>query len=79
MARLLSIPTSVRLKGKAPLSLTMILPEQGGLWLLRDCQRMMANRAGAKTTDQAGSHAIYVSQPNAVAAIIEGAARGAAK
>ena len=39
-------------------------------------QRMMANRAGAKTTDQSGSHAVYVSQPRAVAAIIEEAARG---
>lgn len=39
-------------------------------------QRMMANRAGAKTADQAGSHAVYVSQPQAVAAIIEDAARG---
>jgi pimeloyl-ACP methyl ester carboxylesterase len=39
-------------------------------------QRMMANRAGAKTTDQAGSHAVYVSQPEAVAAVIEDAARG---
>jgi pimeloyl-ACP methyl ester carboxylesterase len=39
-------------------------------------QRMMANRAGAKTTDQAGSHAVYVSQPDAVAAVIEEAARG---
>src|ERR1700744_3696159 len=39
-------------------------------------QRMMANRAGAKTKDQAGSHAVYVSQPDAVAAVIEDAARG---
>lgn len=39
-------------------------------------QRMMANRAGAKTSDQAGSHAVYVSQPEAVAAVIEDAARG---
>lgn len=39
-------------------------------------QRMMANRAGAKTADQAGSHAVYVSQPQAVAAIIEDAVRG---
>ena len=39
-------------------------------------QRMMANRAGAKTTDQAGSHAVYVSQPDAVAALIDSAARG---
>jgi len=42
-------------------------------------QRMMANRAGAKTADQSGSHAVYVSQPQAVAAIIEEAARGAGK
>ena len=42
-------------------------------------QRMMANRAGAKTADQAGSHAVYVSQPQAVAAIIEDAARGVTK
>ncbi|MEA3049726.1 MAG: hypothetical protein QOG84_1562 [Sphingomonadales bacterium] len=39
-------------------------------------QRMMANRAGAKTTDQAGSHAVYVSQPDAVANFIASAARG---
>lgn len=42
-------------------------------------QRMMANRAGAKTTDQAGSHAVYVSQPEAVAAVIEDAAQGVVK
>jgi pimeloyl-ACP methyl ester carboxylesterase len=42
-------------------------------------QRMMANRAGAKTSDQAGSHAVYVSQPEAVAAVIEDAARGVAR
>lgn len=40
-------------------------------------QRMMANRAGAKTVDQSGSHAVYVSQPQAVAEIIADAARGA--
>jgi pimeloyl-ACP methyl ester carboxylesterase len=39
-------------------------------------QRMMANRAGAKTTDQAGSHSVYVSQPEAVANVIDSAARG---
>jgi pimeloyl-ACP methyl ester carboxylesterase len=39
-------------------------------------QRMMANRAGARTIDQAGSHAVYVSQPDAVAAVIDSAARG---
>ena len=40
-------------------------------------QRMMAGRAGAKTTDQAGSHAVYVSQPEAVAKVIKEAAKGA--
>jgi len=42
-------------------------------------QRMMANRAGAKTVDQAGSHSVYVSQPQAVAALIDAAARGASQ
>jgi len=41
-------------------------------------QRFMAERAGSTVVEAAGSHAIYVSQPNAVAAIIEKAA-GAAK
>ena len=35
----------------------------------------MAERAHAHTTELAGSHAIYVSKPKAVAAIIEDAAR----
>ena len=39
-------------------------------------QRMMAHRAGATIVEAAGSHAIYVSQPNAVAAIIKQAAQG---
>ncbi len=39
-------------------------------------QRGMAARAGAKVEEAAGSHAIYVSQPARVAAIIEEAARG---
>jgi hypothetical protein len=38
-------------------------------------QRMMAKRAGAKTMDHAGSHAVYVSQPEAVAAVIKEAAK----
>jgi pimeloyl-ACP methyl ester carboxylesterase len=42
-------------------------------------QRMMANRAGAKTVDQAGSHSVYVSQPQTVAALIDAAARGASR
>jgi pimeloyl-ACP methyl ester carboxylesterase len=41
-------------------------------------QRFMSERAGATVDEVAGSHAIYVSQPNAVAAIIKKAA-GAAK
>jgi pimeloyl-ACP methyl ester carboxylesterase len=40
-------------------------------------QRFMAKRAGSTVSEAAGSHAIYVSQPNAVAAIIEKAAGGA--
>jgi pimeloyl-ACP methyl ester carboxylesterase len=39
-------------------------------------QRSMSDRAGSTVTEVAGSHAIYVSQPAAVAAFIEQAARG---
>ncbi len=39
-------------------------------------QRLMSKRAGSKVVDVAGSHAIYVSQPNAVAALIKEAAKG---
>lgn len=42
-----------------------------------DAQRQMAKRAGATTVEVEGSHAIYVSQPQAVAALIAQAARGA--
>jgi pimeloyl-ACP methyl ester carboxylesterase len=38
-------------------------------------QRMMAERAGATTTEAPGSHAVYVSQPAAVASLITQAAR----
>jgi pimeloyl-ACP methyl ester carboxylesterase len=38
-------------------------------------QRFMSKRAGATVTEVPGSHAIYVSQPAAVAALIEQAAR----
>src|SRR6267142_6075404 len=41
-------------------------------------QRLMSQRAGATVDEVAGSHAIYVSRPDAVAAIIKKAA-GAAK
>ncbi len=38
-------------------------------------QRMMAERAGATTAEVPGSHAIYVSRPDAVANLITEAAR----
>ena len=38
-------------------------------------QQFMAKRAGATVSEIAGSHAVYVSQPKAVAALIEKAAR----
>ena len=38
-------------------------------------QQFMAKLAGATVTEIAGSHAVYVSQPNAVAALIEKAAK----
>ena len=34
-------------------------------------QRLMSKRAGSTVVEVPGSHAIYVSQPNAVAALIE--------
>ena len=39
-------------------------------------QRFMAQRAGSKVVEERGSHAIYVSQPWAVATLIEAAAKG---
>jgi pimeloyl-ACP methyl ester carboxylesterase len=39
-------------------------------------QRLMSQRAGAKVIEAKGSHSIYVSQPQAVASIIESAAEG---
>ncbi len=39
-------------------------------------QRFMSKRAGATVVEVAGSHAIYVSQPDAVAALIAKAAKG---
>jgi pimeloyl-ACP methyl ester carboxylesterase len=41
-------------------------------------QRQMAKRAGSTVTEANGSHAIYVSQPGAVAAVIAEAAKGLA-
>ena len=40
-------------------------------------QRLMAKRAGATVVEVGGSHAIYVSQPKAVAEIIVKAAKTA--
>ena len=42
-----------------------------------DAQRLMSKRASATVVEVKGSHAVYVSQPQAVAHIIEEAARGA--
>ena len=39
-------------------------------------QRFMSKRAGSTVTEVPGSHAVYLSQPAAVAALIERAARG---
>jgi pimeloyl-ACP methyl ester carboxylesterase len=41
-------------------------------------QRFMSERAGSTVVEAAGSHAIYVSQPKAVAELIEKAAQGVA-
>ena len=43
-----------------------------------DAQRAMSKRAGSTVVEAKGSHAIYVSQPQAVAAIITKAAHGVA-
>jgi pimeloyl-ACP methyl ester carboxylesterase len=39
-------------------------------------QRFMSKRAGSTVIEVKGSHAVYVSQPGAVAALIEQAAKG---
>lgn len=41
-----------------------------------DAQRAMSKRAGSKVVEVKGSHAVYVSQPQAVASLIEQAAAG---
>ena len=41
-------------------------------------QRAMSKRAGSTVVEVKGSHAVYVSQPQAVAALIEKASKGAA-
>ena len=42
-----------------------------------DAQRAMSKRAGSTVVEVKGSHAVYVSQPQAVASLIEKAAKGA--
>jgi pimeloyl-ACP methyl ester carboxylesterase len=42
-----------------------------------DAQRAMSKRAGSRVVEVKGSHAVYVSQPEAVASVIEKAAQGA--
>ena len=44
-----------------------------------DAERFMAKRAGAKVSEIKGSHLVFMSQPEAVAKVIEAAAMGAAK
>jgi len=44
-----------------------------------DAQRAMSKRAGSTVVEVKGSHAVYVSQPQAVVSIIEKAAKGAAE
>jgi pimeloyl-ACP methyl ester carboxylesterase len=44
-----------------------------------DGQRFMAKRANAKITEVKGSHVVFISQPTAVADVIEAAAKGALK
>ena len=42
-----------------------------------DAQRAMSRRTGSSVVEVKASHAVYVSQPKAVASIIEKAAMGA--
>ena len=41
-----------------------------------EAQRAMSKRAGSKIVETKGSHAVYVSHPDAVASLIEEAALG---
>jgi pimeloyl-ACP methyl ester carboxylesterase len=41
-----------------------------------DAQRVMSRRAGATVVEVAGSHAVYVTQPQAVAVLVKKAAVG---
>jgi len=41
-----------------------------------DAQRLMSGRANATVSETAASHSVYVSQPDAVVAVIEAAVKG---
>jgi len=43
-----------------------------------DAQRVMSKRAGSTVSEVKGSHSVYVSQPQAVASLIEQAAKSSA-
>jgi hypothetical protein len=43
--------------------------------MIPPAQRAMAERAGSTIVEEKGSHSIYISQPRAVAVLIEQAAR----
>ena len=42
-------------------------------------QRAMSKRAGSTVVEVKGSHSVYVSQPEAIASLIEKAAKGVAE
>jgi len=44
-----------------------------------DAERFMAKRANATVTEIKGSHVVFISQPQAVASVIEAAAKGSGK
>ena len=84
------IPTGIYLRPARPRSIPITVSEPAWKakpsWYLLttedkmippDAQRQMAKRAGATIVEVKGSHSIYVSQPQAVATLIEKAAKGA--
>jgi hypothetical protein len=61
-------------KSKPSCSWYLVSPEDK--MIPPDAKRAMSRRAGSKVVEVKGSHAIYVSQPRAVASLIEQAANG---
>jgi pimeloyl-ACP methyl ester carboxylesterase len=47
--------------------------------IVPDLQRLHAKKIGAKVTEVAGSHVVFLSKPDEVAAVIEEAAKGSAR